>query len=134
MSVFNLLNSAIHSKLAANSSLTTLLGGTALYPLQAPEIDPPFVVWNTQAGGDDNSTAIQAKDITIYVRGYASSYGLAGSVAAEIYTSLHDQALTVTGWNNFWCTSIQDIDLVENSPGGETRYSAGGLYRIRLDK
>lgn len=42
---------AIYNALAGNSALVTALGGTAIYQWLAPQNqDPPYVVYNKQAG------------------------------------------------------------------------------------
>jgi hypothetical protein len=131
--MFNELNTAIYNKLSAGTTLTNLLGGTAIYYLQAPnDTALPYVVWSFQGGGDENQISLRMKNIVMYVRGYAESHSAAGSIADAIDDLLHDGSVTAAGWTNFWATGIQDIGLVENLPGGKQVYSAGGLYRFRF--
>jgi len=136
MSIQNELNTAIYNKLAAGTALITLLGGTALYFMQAPEDTAlPFIVWNSQGGGDENLSGIRLKNLLVQVRGFASSPALAGSIGSQIDSLLHGQSLTVSGgWVNFWLTNEQDISLVETPRDAKPIYSSGAVYRIRLDK
>jgi hypothetical protein len=67
------------------------------------------------------------------VRGYAASALAAGSIDAACSTLLHKQAITITGYTNFWTAREMDLATVENPPNGKPVYMAGGLYRIRLD-
>jgi len=133
MSIYNALNSAISSTLSGGTALTTALGGTAIYYEQAPENTPlPYVVWSYPAGGDENLTSSRMKSMVAYVRGYADKADQAGTIDAYCDALLHNKALTVTGWNNFWTAREDDISFVENLPDKTQVYSAGGYYRFRL--
>lgn len=77
----NELGSAIYSKLSAATALTSLLAGTtSIYHLQAPDnATLPYVVFSTQAGGDENQTPIRRKNLLYFIRGYSAvSAGAAG--------------------------------------------------------
>lgn len=136
MSVFNALNAGVFNKLAANSTLIALLGGTAIYYQQAPDgAAYPYVVFSHQAGGPDNINPSDLRSMLYYVRGFASNApALAGSIDAQCHASLHGQALTVSGYTNFW--TVRETDIApppEITPAGGRVYAAGGFYRIRLD-
>ena len=99
----NVLNTAIYSRLQGGTALTSLLAGTtAIYHIQAPEgQDYPYVVWNTQGGGDTNDTANRLKNLVVYVRAYTAGLNGAaqgGSIDAQVDTLLHLAPLTVSGW------------------------------------
>jgi len=134
MSAYNVLNAAIYSRLSADGSLTTLLGGTAVYYQQAPDSQAyPFVVWDWQAGGDDNLTPSRMKNMVMHARAYTTAGAAnAGTIDARIDTLLHNYTFTVVGWANFQTQREEDIALVENPPDGQKVYSAGGFYRVRL--
>jgi len=135
MSVYNSLNTAIFNQLKAGTALITALGGTALYYLQAPdEATQPFVVWNYQAGGDENETSNRTKNIVVNVRCFARTPAQAGTIDALVDGRLHMQTLSVPGWTNFWLARETEIALVENLPNVEKSYMAGALYRVRLDQ
>jgi len=134
----NELNTAIYSKLQSPSAIRSLLAGTtAIYHLQAPEGQAyPYVVFNVQAGGDENITPRRTKDLRVWVRAYAAGANgaaQAGSIDAQIDTALHLVPLTVSGWTNFWLARVQDIELVENEPSGRQVHTCGGVYRIRIE-
>ena len=139
MSVFNVLNTAIYSQLttagAAGTALTTALGGSAIYYLQAPDNEPrPFVVWSYQAGGDENATSHRSKNIVLLFRSFADTPEQAGTIDALVDACLHLQAFTVSGWGNFWTARETEVNLVENLTSGEKVFMAGGLYRTRLEQ
>jgi|GEM_PF-1520461 hypothetical protein len=135
MSAFNVLNAAIRSRLSADGSLGTLLGGTALvFFQQAPDTQAyPFVVWNYMGGGDENITPSRMKNLMINVMAYGTvSAANVGTIDKRIDALLHNYTFTVTGWNNFWTAREEDINLVDNPQSGNKVFSAGGIYRIRL--
>jgi hypothetical protein len=133
MSVINALNTTLYSLFSGDSTLITLLGGTAVYFLQAPDgAALPYVVWSLQAGGPRNDTHHNARDEIIFARGYASTPALAGSIDAQVSSLLHRKILSVSGYNNFWTSREEDFALVENPPDRTRVYMAGATYRIRL--
>lgn len=134
MSVFNALHTGIYNKLTGGTALTALLAGTAsIYYQQAPDgAILPYVVFNSQGGGPDNTNASDMRDMVYHVRGYANSPALAGSVDAQISSLLHRGSVTVSGYTNFWLVRETDTSLVENPPDQEKIHMAGGIYRIRL--
>lgn len=134
MSVLNVTNAAIYSKLAANSTLTTLLGGTAIYYQQAPDNQAlPFVVFSLQAGGAENINPSDLRNQLYFVRGYAATPALAGSIDAQCHASLHGATLSVSGYTNFWTVRESDFAMPINEPNGTRSNMAGAYYRIRLD-
>ena len=133
MSAFTALNTGMYTKLSGGTALTTLLGGTAVYYLHAPEgASLPYVVWNYQGGGDENITPSRMKNLMVFVRGYATTPALAGSIDTQIDALLHKQTLSVSGWTNFWTHREEDLALVEYEPTGNNIYMTGGMYRVRL--
>ena len=129
----NELNAAIYSTLGAGTALTGLLGGTAIFHLQAPEGHTlPYVVFSKQAGGPENSHPDDARDYVYFIRAYASTAKAAGDIDAAVSALLHRKALTVTGWNNFWLAREGEYETVETTPGGVNVYTAGANYRIRI--
>lgn len=135
MSIQNALNAAVYTKLTAATALTSLLAGTtSVYYLQAPDgAALPYVVFNQQGGGPENINPSDMRRATYWVRGYADTPALAGSIDAQLSTAIHGGSLAVSGYTNFWTRRIQDISIVENLPNGESVYTGGGMYDIRLD-
>lgn len=133
MSVVNALNTAVYTVLSANSTLTSLLGGTAIYYLQAPDnASLPYVVFSHQAGQPDNTHAHDMRNQVVFVRGYAGTVTVAGSIDLHCGTTLHRRGLSVSGYTNFWTAREQEFSMIENEPNGEKTYMAGAYYRVRL--
>lgn len=135
MSILNLLNTGIYSKLSGGTALTSLLSSsTAIYYQQAPDgASLPYVVFSHQAGGPENITSSDLRNQIVYVRGVARTPTLVNSIDAAISDLLHRQALTIAGYTNFWTARESEINLVENEPNTGRVYIAGALYRIRVD-
>ena len=136
MSAYNALNAAVYSRLSADAALGSLLGGTVgkVFYQQAPDnYAYPYVVFDWQAGGDENLTPSRMKNMVMHVRGYnTTGAALAGTIDARLDTLLHNYTFTVVGWTNFQTMREEDISIVENPPDGEKVFHAGGLYRVRL--
>jgi len=132
----NELNTTIYSKLQGTALTSLLAGTTSIYHLQAPDnADPPYVVFNTQAGGDENQTPKRRKSLLLFVRGYSKvSAAQAGSIDAQIDTLLHRQSLSVSGWANIYTWRETDLETIQNLPSGEKYWMQGGFYRVRLER
>ena len=136
MSVQNVLNAGLFSKMSAGTALVTSLGGTFLYFGQAPDRQStPFVVWSYTGGiGYENLTPSESVNELIYVRAYADNPALAGTIDGQISDLLHKQALTVSGYTNFWIARERSIALSEIDEAKKTTWSSGAFYRVRLDQ
>lgn len=126
---------ALSSILTGGTALTALLSGTAaVYNAQAPQgAAYPFVVFNQQAGGDDNLTQTRMKTYVYQIASFSkTSQAAAWAMDAAVDTLLNGVTLSVTGWTNFWTAKEQELPIIENLSNGEMVYSVRSLYRIRL--
>ncbi len=128
------LDAAIYSKLTSGTALTALLSGTtAVYNRLAPmSVSMPLVVFQWQGGGDENLTPSRMRNVVYVIKGVAETLSAAEAIDEQVDALLHDKALTVTGWTNFWLARTQDVAYAEVDPAGEAIYHTGGLYRVRL--
>ena len=136
MSVTNLINAALYTKLSSGTALAALLAGsTSVYNLQAPDSTTfDYVVFSPAGGGPSNITPSDLREQLYNVRGYSdTSAGKAGSIDAQISALLHHGTLSVTGYTTMAINREQDYQLVENPPSGKPIYTAGGIYRIYID-
>lgn len=133
--IFGAMGTAIYSKLAAGTALTTALGGTAIYVDQAPDdASLPYVVFSHTAGGPENITPRDMRTHLWFVRAYASTRGAANLYDGHVSDLLHKGSLSVTGWTTFLLVREEDFSLVENLPNGDKTYMAGATYRVRLSE
>ena len=135
MSTLNAVNTSLYSTLSGGTALTAMLAsGSAVYNGMAPDnAVKPYVVFSQQAGGPMNINPSDIREVLYFVRGYAMTPALAGSIDAQISNLLHKRTLTVTGYTNYMTTRETDISLVETPPDGSKCWMAGAIYRIRLD-
>lgn len=132
MSTDNVLHAALFSALSG-TAVTTLLGGTAVYYAIAPdEAALPYVVFSKVGGGPLNDNPHDDRAPLYWVRAYAETAALAGSVDAAVSTALHRGALTVTGYTNIWTARELELAGVELDDARQRTYYAGAYYRIRL--
>ncbi len=136
----NAINAALLSTLGGGTALISLLGGTAIFQHMAPQRAPntnepyplPYVVFNKQGGGPENTHADDARDYVYFIRGYATTAKAAGDIDEAVSALLHRKSIAPSGYSNFWLARETDIDSVETTTAGVTVYSAGALYRIRI--
>jgi len=130
----NALEDALYDTLAAHAGLTALVS-TRIYRQAAPQgATLPYVLYELVAGGDENSSPVDSQDLRYRARGVsATSSDEAGDIDDQIRAALHRQALTVSGWENFW-TSRENAFRFTETAEGVRRYHAGASYRVRLDK
>lgn len=133
MSVYNVLNTGIFSKLSGGTALISLLGGTAIYNEQAPDLQSaPFVVFSQVTGGPESIAPPDLRDQFFQVMAFASTPILAGSVDAACSTLLHRGSVTVSGYTCIYCVRDTEFTTIDTLPNGEKIYTAGADYRIRL--
>lgn len=129
----NAINAALMTTLGGGTALVSLLGGTAIYHHQTPDNKPlPYVVFNKQGGGPENTHPDDARDYVYFVRGYATTAKAAGEIDEAVSALLHKKSIAPSGYSNFWLARETDIDSVETTTAGVNVYSAGALYRIRI--
>lgn len=131
----NALETAIYSTLAAGTALTTTLGGTAIYNNLAPRDKAlPYVIFSQQSGREDDETPRRTLTFRYLVKGVANSMSAAGTVADQVDTLLHDNALSVSGWTNYWMHRETTVRYIETTDAGEHIGHAGAVYTVRLSE
>lgn len=135
MNVFGAMGSALYSKLAGDSGLVSELGGSAVWDTLVPQGEgTPYVVFQYQGGGDENSSPVRTRDLVYTVKTVAS--GFSGKAQAEVIDGLVDDllhmgTLTLTGWSCWWLARETDVAYTELA-GGTVFWHRGGTYRVRL--
>ena len=129
----NAVKAALFNALKTDSTITTALGGTAIYADLAPqETNPPYVLISKQASTPRYTFADQYEDQVYLVKCVAegSSMRFAGSVAERIDTVLTDGALTVTGRSQMYLRREADVEFPEVTDGKRFNHS-GATYRVQ---
>jgi hypothetical protein len=135
MSALTALNTAIYSRLAGGTALTTTLGGTAIFYQLAPDNRArPYVVFSYQAGNSENLTPSKMYNELVYIRGYTNNQAQAGTIDAQINALIDGYGFSASGFDNFWTAREMEVALVEILPDNTKVYNAGAMYRIRLSK
>ena len=135
VSSYNALNTALYTTLSGGTALVSALGGTAIYYGQAPDNKPlPYVIWSYQTSGVDNITPSESTNQVVYIRAYTETAKAAGEIDGKVCDLLHKQTLSITGWSNFWLARETEIALPDVDSAGNTIWSMGAFYRIRLNK
>lgn len=135
----NKVDVAVYSKLAADTTLTGLMGGTYIYNGLAPATATrPYIIFQKATGGPENQTPRDRRTYNYMVKCVSgdlmtgSANLVAGSIDAQIETAMHEQTLTVTGYDNYLCWRVKpDIDYLETA-GGKVIRHLGGMYRIEI--
>lgn len=122
------------AKMAADSTLTGLLGGTAIYHAQAPEnVSYPFVVFNKQSGvpiyAFSSTAAFENEIWTIKAVDCNTTSDRVDAIATELDALLTDGTITVTGATLAYLRRDSDVELTETS-NGETYQHAGAQFRL----
>jgi hypothetical protein len=135
----NETDAAIMSKLSNGSALIALLADTtipSIYSWQAPDNSPyPFVVFNDQSDAELNETRRELHDMIYQVRGFTkASMKAAKAIDYQVRLLLHHATLSVTGFGVLKIDRIASVRFVENQPSTDKVYSAGGLYRLRVER
>ena len=130
----NDINAGLFSALSSGTALIGLLGGTAIYHLQAPDDkDLPYVVYSWQGGGRTGEVR-NLTDQLEFIRAYGTTAYQAGAIDAAITTLLDNVAVSVSGWTTCLLHRQDDFESIETLPNGEKVYAMGGFYRVVIDK
>lgn len=127
------IDQAIYSKLTGDSEVSAFVGAD-IFALQAPSgTVEPYILFKQIAGGFEHTSPRPEIDVTYRVECVAASREEAEEGASAIYHALHDQDLTIDGWNNYDTVAGGWYTLIDNAEGGMF-FRVGGMYRIRADQ
>jgi hypothetical protein len=94
----------------------------------------PYVVFDFPSEIDENRTRNRTKNAIVFVRGYAGTASVAGSIDAQIDSALHGHTLNASGWANFWTAREDSFKTVEIDEAKKKTFMRGAHYRIRADE
>ncbi len=132
----NVIDTSLRATLCGGTALTSMLAGTAsVYHIRAPDgASFPYVLFDVQGGGPENVNPSDLGNYVYYVRAYTLTGATNASLIHNQVRALLDKAeLTVTGYTNIWTRLETELEIVDETPDRKPVYSAGGLYRIRID-
>ncbi len=129
-------SASLYTTLQAGTALTALLPGTtSIYDAQAPDDDTlPYIVFTHMGGGPDNIAPVNLENNLWQVRAFGTSAKSAAEIFEQADLLINRKALSISGYNTFWCNRETNIKLVENLPNGAKVWSTGGIYRIRCSE
>jgi hypothetical protein len=130
-------DAAIITALKAAGGVTALVS-QRIYNMQAPTgTTLPLVLVYPASNVSPNFTSVQEINAIYRIEVRVSGVSPASAIAIQsaIHTALHLQALTVTGWSNFW-TACENSDkqFIENAADGNPYTRRIADYRIRASK
>lgn len=131
----NGVDQTIYTALAADSALTSLLGGSAVYHILAPQgATTPYVVFQ-DLGGPDSYTYTRRvwTDLRYQIKCvHESNSGLlAGSVMARVDALLTDASLSFGGTAGMIVRRTRTIpDYAEVEAGGQRVNHKGAIFQI----
>lgn len=131
----NGIDTAIFSALAADSTLTTLLGGTAIYHILAPQkARTPYITFQDVGGGDSYTFSRRVwTDVRYQIKCVHESHSglLAGSVMACVDALLNDQGLAIGGTASMIVRRVRTMpDYAEVEDGGQRVNHKGAIFQI----
>lgn len=138
------LDSALYYKLSGSSAITGIVS-TRIAALKASSAwgsSPyPFLVFQQITGNVRQATPRQSIDALyqidsrdVYRDGVANSGRMgAWALHTAVYSTLHNQALTIAGWSNFWLECGEESRFVVSESGKEI-YRFAWEIRIRADR
>lgn len=131
----NAVETALYTKLSGGTALTGLLGGTAIYNAVVTQGTAlPYAVFFESSGGDDNSSPRRARSLLYTAKGVAERAYTANAIDEAMDALLHEGALSITGWNDYWVMRETDVAYEEKLANGNVVYHRGGQYRIRISE
>lgn len=128
--------SALYQRLSTDSTLTTLLGGTAIYYSLAPQKATPPYITIQLADGDD--TRVFGARATIrerwMLKGWCtgSSHLLAKQIAGRIDALLDEYDLVVAGGTAMACRRIAQLPDIAQEDNGVVYRQAGARYELEV--
>ena len=132
MGVHDALDTALYSKLTTSGG--TALWGSRVYAGQAPlTVSEPFVIYQHIAGGYTNVMVGDIIDTMFQVECVALNQADARTGANYLDAALHNQALTVSGYNHIATTTAGMVQLVDTE-AGKQYWRRGYEVRIRISE
>ena len=119
MAVLPDLDTSIYNILANDAGVAALVSAK-IYNLQAPFGSAlPYLVFYEAVGIIPNITPRDTLDDTYRIESRAGTRAAASGLHLAVYTAVHEQALTITGWSNYWLVCERSQRFIENVDGAQ---------------
>lgn len=132
------VKTAVYNKLAGASALTALIGGSAnprIYHRQAPSgADRPYVLFDLASGLKPNQSPHDDINWVYRVGAWDDDSAQAEAVHNVIYSVLHQQKLSISGWTNYWTACDQVSYPPSEDVDGHHFFQVVGDYRVKASK
>lgn len=130
----NALQTAIFTTLSGNSALTALIGSNQVFDFVPETAQPPYVLIGDDTAIDNGTKSKNGWEYTITIHSWA--YEVAGrkqgkSIMGAIYDALHQQTITVTGFNLIYLRSEFETTQQDPSAVGQSDRFYHGIQRFR---
>lgn len=128
------VDAALYTKVTGDAGVAALVG-TRVYYGQAPAgSEMPRVIFAWAGGGEQNTCPRRMINLVYRVEAIAETKAGAVALDSAISSALHEQELTISGWQNYVLDRENTYrPPVENLEGRQV-YRVGAYYRIRLVK
>lgn len=126
MAVLPNIGAALFSKLTSDSGVLAI-ANNRVYAMQAPASTPmPYLVFDIVSGGIPNIVPKDTLNYLMTVHSWSNVHLVAVNLHLAVYTALHEQSLTVSGWSPYWLVCEREQRFVEN-------YTANQYYHLVWD-
>lgn len=134
------ISQLIRDMLLADAAVSALVGAK-IHPNQIKAgVVRPYIIYGTNAGRNDNSTAITHVKTRMLVKGVSEVYATALEIADAIHNVLdaddaEAQANLVIrpGWRVIFLEEEEPEDYIENVSQTQIHH-AGGVYRLEINR
>lgn len=114
MATYPSVDTAIYSLLSGASGITDIVG-TKIYNLQAPSgVSVPYLIFYVASGVIPNTEPRDTINQIYRIESRQTSRAGAEALHGAVYSAVHEQALSITGWSNYWLVCESEQRFVEN--------------------
>ena len=131
---FDLVAAALVAKLGAQANLATDVAGR-MYDTETTErFAGDYLLFQHVAGGETNDCPNEGLEMTYLVKYVSTIQARARTGVGHVHTALHNQSLSITGWN-CWRLEVGDlVSLPSEQFGKDKLYAFAVQIKIAIDK
>lgn len=127
-------DTTIYNALSGSSGLINALGGTVIYSGIVPDNQaPPYVIFYQAANRLPNDSPREQHDNLYSVECVAETRGDCQDLAEHVYSALHMENLSYSGYEHLWSACVNVAHLVDTD-GGAIRFRRVLDFDIRFSQ